>query len=167
MEEDEDMFGDLFGAFDGDQKADAVEPLASPPAAAAAASAAASTTGTSKRKQPPQQQGEEEGEGPADGGAAGGGKKRARASTTTSAAGGGDGEEGEEQPEQEPEQAAKGAQPTITQHQEIVTPDGRKVISFSALPADYVAPDVSWGWSGVVCGVGLWSDWAWVCVCTW
>lgn len=33
-------------------------------------------------------------------------------------------------------------QPTITQNQEIVTADGRKVISFSAYPANYVAPPV-------------------------
>lgn len=34
-------------------------------------------------------------------------------------------------------------QPTITQNQEITTADGRKVISFSAYPANYVAPPVS------------------------
>lgn len=144
------MFGDLFGAFDGDQKADAVEPLASPPdAAAAAASASSASAGASKRKP----QGQEEEEGPADGG----GKKRARTSTSSAAGGGGgDGEEGEGK-EQQAEAAAKGAQPTITQHQEIVTPDGRKVISFSALPADYVAPDVSvW----VCVGLGVWGLWS-------
>ncbi len=130
---DDGDLNDLFGAFDGDDVAETVEPVAPPPVAPAVAAKRKSmeqaTNGNAKKgkqKKAEEEEEEEDDEEDEEGGGGGGERKRPRKS---------DGGEGDPGPN-------KGVQPTITQHQEIITPDGRRVISFSALPADYVAnPD--------------------------
>uniref|UniRef100_I2CQP2 ATP-dependent RNA helicase DOB1 n=1 Tax=Nannochloropsis gaditana (strain CCMP526) TaxID=1093141 RepID=I2CQP2_NANGC len=105
---------DLFGAFDGEDVAETVAPIAAPGLTPAKADAKRKglTNGVKAAGGEVEDNNgdveEELGAGPS---------KRSRNSEGTA--------------------LDKGQEPTITQHQEIITPDGRRVISFSALPADY------------------------------
>ena len=130
---DDGDLNDLFGAFDGDDVAETVEAIAPPPISPAPPTAATKRKSTSSTSE--------------------------AAATAKERNGNADNDEDEDEDEDDEEGGkegrskrprksdandpgpSKGVQPTITQHQEIITPDGRRVISFSALPADYVAPD--------------------------
>ncbi|KAM3571966.1 hypothetical protein VYU27_006030, partial [Nannochloropsis oceanica] len=128
---DDGDLNDLFGAFDGDDVAETVEPIAPPPISPASPTATkrksistsevavAAREGNGNRNN---DEGYNENEEDDEAGKEGR-SKRPRKSDGNDPG------------------PSKGVQPTITQHQEIITPDGRRVISFSALPADYVAHD--------------------------
>lgn len=134
---DDGDLNDLFGAFDGDDVAETVEPIAPPPISPAPPTAATKRKSTSSSE------------------AAAAATAKERNGNAAAAADDDDDEDedddnegGKEGRSKRPRKSdandpgpSKGVQPTITQHQEIITPDGRRVISFSALPADYVAPD--------------------------
>lgn len=105
---------DLFGAFDGEDVAETVAPIAAPGLTPAKADA--------KRK------------GLTNGAKAAGGEMEDNNGDVEEELGAGPSKRSRNS---EGTALDKGQEPTITQHQEIITPDGRRVISFSALPADY------------------------------
>lgn len=105
---------DLFGAFDGEDVAETVAPIAAPGLTPAKADA--------KRK------------GLTNGVKAAGGEMEDNNGDVEEELGAGPSKRSRNS---EGTALDKGQEPTITQHQEIITPDGRRVISFSALPADY------------------------------
>jgi ATP-dependent RNA helicase DOB1 len=128
---DDGDLNDLFGAFDGDDVAETVEPIAPPPISPAPPTATkrksistSEVAAAAEERNGNDNNGEDEDEDEEDDEAGKEGRsKRPRKSDGNDPG------------------PSKGVQPTITQHQEIITPDGRRVISFSALPADYVAHD--------------------------